>query len=86
MGYATNSIISRIEWCRRQRAQLATSRELEEWEAEEQGLQDAILNTDHTNQYRLSPPRVFERYAMGLQDGKALIRAEVVTSLVGASR
>jgi len=86
MGYATNSIISRIEWCRRQRAQLATSRELEEWEAEEQGLQDAILNTDHTNQYRQSPPGVFERYAMGLQDGKALIRAEVVTSLVGASR
>lgn len=86
MGYATNSIVSRIEWCRRQRAQFATSRELEEWEAEEQGLQDAILNTDHTNEYRQSPPRVFERYAMGLQDGKALIRAEVVTALVGASR
>lgn len=86
MGYPTNSIESRIEWCRRKRAQLATSREREEWEAEEQGLQDAILNTDHTNQYRHSSPGVFERYAMGLQDGKALIRAEEVASLVGASR
>ena len=26
------------------------------------------------DQYRHSPPSVFERYAMGLEDGRALIR------------
>jgi hypothetical protein len=69
----TSHIRSRIEWCRRQRIQARTQPELEGWRAEEEGLQDAILNRDHTNQYRYSPPDVFERYAMGLEDGRALI-------------
>ena len=75
MAYATNSITSRIEWCRRQRTQARAQLELEGWQAEEEGLRDALLNRDHTNQYQQGPPGVFERYAMGLQDGQALILA-----------
>ena len=78
MAYATNSLASRIEWCRRQRAQARAQLELEGWQAEEEGLRDALLNRDHTNQYQHCPPGVFERYAMGLQDGESLIRAAAV--------
>jgi hypothetical protein len=74
MEVTSTSIISRIEWCRRQRIQARTHAELEGWRAEEQGLRDAILNRDHTKHYRYSPPGVFERYAMGFLDGQALIR------------
>jgi hypothetical protein len=78
MAYATNSITSRIEWCQRQRAKARAQLELEEWQAEEEGLIDALFNRDHTNQYQHCPPGVSERYVMGLQDGQALIRAEAV--------
>ena len=78
MAYAANSIASRIEWCRRQRTQTLAQLELEGWRAEEEGLLDALLNRDHTNQYLHCPPAVFERYAMGLQDGQALMRTAAV--------
>lgn len=78
MAYATNSIASRIEWCRRQRTQARAQLEFEGWQAEEEGLLDALLNRDHTNQYQHCPPGVFERYAIGLQDGQALIRTAAV--------
>ncbi len=74
MGYSTNSIINRIEWCRKQRTQTRTQPEVEQWRAEEEGLRDALLNRDHTNQYRYSPPDVSDRYAMGLHDGRAMLR------------
>ena len=67
-------LVARIEWCRRQRRQAPTQCEVEGWCAEEEGLWDALLERDHTDQYRHSPPSVFERYAMGLDDGRALIR------------
>ena len=67
-------LVVRIDWCRRQRGQARTQREVEGWCAEEEGLWDALLERDHTDQYRQSPPSVFERYAMGLDDGRALIR------------
>ena len=67
-------LVARIEWCRRQRRQAPTQREVEGWCAEEEGLWDALLERDHTDQYRHSSPSVFERYAMGLDDGRALIR------------
>ena len=67
-------LVARIEWCRRQRRRAPTQREVEGWCAEEEGLWDALLERDHTDQYRQSPPSVFERYAMGLDDGRALIR------------
>jgi len=74
MAYATNPVVLRIEWCRRQRAKARTEPEMEGWHAEEEGLKDALLNRDHTNEYRQSPPEVFERYLMGFQDGRAVIR------------
>jgi hypothetical protein len=74
MVVTSTAIVSRIEWCRRQRTQAHTQAEQERWRAEEQGLRDAILNRDHTKHYRYSPPAVFERYAMGFLDGQALMR------------
>ena len=76
MMFEPNNIISRIEWCRRQETQARTPLELEGWYAEEEGLRDALLNRDHTNQYRDYPQGVFERYLLGLQDGRAMIRIE----------
>ncbi len=74
MSYATDSIVSRIEWCRRQRVHAHADSELEEWRAEEEGLRDALLISKHANEYRHGQSGAFERYVMGLQDGEALIR------------
>jgi len=78
MEYKTKSIASRIEWCRRQKTQAHTQLEREGWQAEEEGLQDALYNRVHTNQYQYSPPGVFKRYVMGFQDGQALIHTASV--------
>jgi len=75
MASTTNPIEIRIAWCRRQRAKAVSETEVEGWYAEEEGLRDALLNRNHTNEYRLSLPEVYERYTMGLQDGAALMRA-----------
>ena len=80
MEYKTNSIASRIEWCRRQKTQARTQLEREGWQAEVEGLHDALLNRVHTNQYQHCPPGVFKRYVIGFQDGEALIRAAAVDS------
>ena len=86
MPLATKSIVWRIEWCRRQTMQACERLELDGWHAEEEGLRDALLNRDHTNQYRYGPSGVFERYVMGLQDGLALIRAAAVDQYHATSR
>ena len=79
MAYATISLTSRIEWCRRQSTQACAPREIAGWRAEAEGLQDALLHRDHTNQYQQQgPPSVFVRYVTGLQDGRALIRTAAV--------
>lgn len=78
MAYTSESITSRIAWCQRQKSQSSALLDLEAWHAEEEGLRDALLNRDHTNQYLHCPPAVFERYAMGLQDGQALMRTAAV--------
>jgi hypothetical protein len=78
MEYKTRSIASRIEWCRRQKTQACAQLEFEGWQAEEEGLWDALLNRDHTNQYQHCPLGVFKRYVMGFQDGQALIHAAAV--------
>jgi hypothetical protein len=75
----TKSIASRIEWCRQQRTQARTPREREGWHAEEEGLRDALFNRDHTTQYQQGPPAVFERYALGLQDGHVLLRTAAMS-------
>lgn len=74
MAYATNSIMARIVWCRRKGARAHGQRESEEWHAEEAGLRDALLSQDHSNRYRSGLPGLFERYAIGFQDGCALRR------------
>ncbi|MBX3304209.1 MAG: hypothetical protein KF693_18505, partial [Nitrospira sp.] len=51
-----------------------TEPEVDGWRAEEDGLRDALLNSDHTDDYRLCPPEIRERYVLGLQDGTALLR------------
>jgi hypothetical protein len=78
MDYATKSIASRIEWCRRQSPQARTPLEREGWQAEEEGLRDALLNKNHTYQYQQGQPGVFERYAMGLQYGREVLRTAFV--------
>jgi hypothetical protein len=76
MAYTNESIASRIAWCQQQKTQSSVPLDLEAWHAEEEGLWDALLNRDHTNQYRDYPRGVFERYLLGLQDGRAMIRIE----------
>lgn len=78
MAYANQSIASRIEWCRRQSTQACAPIEIAGWRAEAEGLQDALLDRDHTTQYQQGPPRVFERYATGLEDGRSVLRAAAV--------
>jgi hypothetical protein len=78
MAYANKSITARIEWCRRQSTQTCAPLEIAEWRAEAEGLQDALLHRDHTNQYQQGSPSVFERYALGLQDGQAVLRTAAV--------
>jgi hypothetical protein len=75
MEYKTKSLASCIEWCQRQKTQACTQLEREGWQAEVDGLRDALLNRVHTNLYQHSPPGVFKRYVIGFQDGEALIRA-----------
>jgi hypothetical protein len=81
----TTNIISRIECCRRQETQAHTLLELEGWQAEEEGLRDALINGDHTNQYQQGPLCVYGRYVFGLQDGEALIRAAAMEQYYGVS-
>lgn len=74
MRDAANTIKFRMAWCQRQIAKAHTEAEIDGWCAEEAGLKDALLNCDHTNDYRHSTPEVFERYVQGLRDGTALIQ------------
>jgi hypothetical protein len=79
MDYTTNPVTFRIVWCRRQRAKARTDLEMDAWRAEEEGLRDAVLRRDHVNKYRGRSPTLFERYVLGFQDGKALMRVAQAT-------
>ena len=79
MDYTTSPVTSRIVWCRRQRATACSQFELEAWRAEEEGLRDAVLYRDHVNKYRHRSSKLFERYLLGFQDAKALMRAARAT-------
>lgn len=67
-------LIARIGWCHREALKALTTREVEEWCAEKQGLIDALLQRDCTYEYQHSPV-LLERYATGLEDGRVLIQA-----------
>ncbi len=81
MDYTTNAVTLRIVWCRRQMAKARTDLEVEAWRAEEVGLRDAVLRRDHVHKYRERSPILFERYVLGFQDGKALMRVAQVTRI-----
>jgi len=68
------AVTCRIVWCRRQRARACSEVERDAWRAEEDGLRDAVLHRDHVDKYRSHSPNVLERYLLGFQDAKALIR------------
>jgi len=74
MEQTTDPISIRINWCRRQIAQARTEPEVDGWRAEEDGLRDALLNRDHTEDYRSCPPEIRDRYMLGFRDGTALLR------------
>jgi hypothetical protein len=82
MAYAKKSIASRIEsrieWCQRLSAEACAPLEIAGWRAEAEGLRDALLEQDHTTQYRQGPTSVFERYARGMQDGDTMLRTALV--------
>jgi hypothetical protein len=81
MDYTTNPVTFRIVWCRRQRTKARTDLEVAAWRAEEEGLRDAVLRRDHVHKYRERSLFLFERYVLGFQDGKALIRVARVTRI-----
>ena len=81
MTHGSNSLVARIHWCREQQAHARTDVELEEWCAERDGLKDALLYRDRTFLYQDRPSVVLERYVMGLEDGRVLIRAGWVESV-----
>lgn len=81
MNDAAKSLASRIEWCRQQSTRVRAQLERAGWQAEEEGLRDALLNKNHTYQYQQGSPCVFERYAMGLQYGREVLRTAAVSHL-----
>ena len=85
MNQTTNSVHVRIEWCTRQSTQARSEPEVDGWRAEAAGLRDALMNSDHTDDYRLYPPEVCERYILGLQDGTALLRAARIERMIHAA-
>jgi hypothetical protein len=85
MKQTMNPVNVRIEWCMRQSAQARTEPEVDGWRAEADGLRDALMNSDHTDDYRLYPPGIFERYVLGLQDGTALLRAARIERVIHAA-
>jgi hypothetical protein len=82
MKQTMNPVNVRIEWCRRQSALARTEPEIDGWRAEENGLRDALMNSDHTDDYRLCPSEIFQRYVLGFQDGTAMLRATWVERIV----
>ena len=85
MKQTMHPISVRIEWCRRQCAQARTESEIDEWRAEADGLRDALMGTDHTDNYQPCLPEVLRRYVLGFQDGTALLRATRVQRMVHAA-
>ena len=65
----------RIEWCRQRSRQARSEPEADAWQAEADGLRDAVMSRDHSEDYRLCSPEVRGRYLLGLQDGIALLHA-----------
>ncbi|HMS86251.1 MAG TPA: hypothetical protein PKD12_21635 [Nitrospira sp.] len=67
-------ISARIEWCRQRSRQAHSEPEADAWQAEADGLRDAVMNRDHSDDYLLCSPEIRRRYLLGLQDGLALLQ------------
>ena len=65
----------RIEWCRQRSRQARSEQEADAWQAEADGLRDAVMNRDHSDDYRLCRPEIRERYLLGLRDGIVMLQA-----------
>ncbi len=74
MGQPIPPITARIEWCRQRSRQAGSEPEADSWQAEADGLRDAVMSRDHSEDYRLCSPEIRERYLLGLQDGIALLQ------------
>lgn len=85
MNQRLHPINARIAWCRRQREQACSDSEFDGWQAEENGLRDALLKRDRVEDYQLSHPEIRERYVMGFEDGTALLRAARIDHLIHAT-
>lgn len=68
-------ITARIEWCRQRSRQAPSEPEADGWQAEADGLRDAVMKRDHREDYRLCSSEIRERYLLGLQDGIAMLQA-----------
>ena len=68
------NIQSRIEYCRRLKAEALTAEEENAWEAEASGLVDACLGLDRTALQRDRHPSHVARYMTGLQDGHTIMK------------
>jgi len=79
MHVVPRALIARIEWCQRQRALAGTELECDRWQAEADGLRDALLSRNQVTQYCGSPADILERYSTGLCDGQLMLRVERVT-------
>lgn len=74
MGQPIPPITARIEWCRQRSRQAGNEPEADGWQAEADGLRDAVMSRDHSEDYRLCSPEIRERYLLGLQDGIAMLQ------------
>ena len=74
MGQPIPPITARIEWCRQRSRQAGSEPEADSWQAEADGLRDAVMSRDHSEDYRLCSPEIRERYLLGLQDGIAMLQ------------
>ena len=79
MDAKTNPVTFRIACCRQQKAKAPTKFEKAPWHAEEEGLRDAVLYRDRVDKYRNCSPILLERYLMGFQDARALMRIAKVS-------
>jgi hypothetical protein len=65
----------RIQWCQQRSRQARSEPEADAWQAEADGLRDAVMNRNHSDDYRLCSPEIRERYLLGLQDGIVMLQA-----------
>lgn len=73
MDQTIPSVSVRIAWCRQRSRQARSEPEADAWQAEADGLRDAVMDRDHSDDYRLCSLEIRERYRLGLQDGIAML-------------